>query len=73
MSECSEDLYGYSWLSAAELIGFDYAQTLIDQSEAPPTVTTYRELLGPLYFKHLDALKKLGDPSDVRILFCFNG
>lgn len=71
--ECREDLYGHSWLSAAELIGFDYDQTLIDQSEVPPEVTTYREFLGALYFQHVDALKKLGGPSEVRILFCFNG
>ncbi len=71
--EGSGDNYGYSWLSLAELIGFDYDQTFTDQREEPPEVTTYRVFLGEGYFAHIEALKRLGSPDDVRILFCFNG
>lgn len=63
--------YGYSWLSAAELIAFDYDQTFIDQRPDTPQMTTYRDFLGERYFLHLDALKVLSAHNEVRILFCF--
>lgn len=68
----SGDDYGHSWLSAAELLNFDYSQQFIDRREEPALITTYKEFLGELYFEHLNGLKSLGAPDDVRILFCFN-
>ncbi|PHM72232.1 hypothetical protein [Xenorhabdus sp. KJ12.1] len=65
--------YCYSWLSVAELLSFDYDQEFIDKCENPPKAKTYRRFLGNLYFEHLSILKSLGDPSKVRILFCFDG
>ncbi|EHW7683293.1 hypothetical protein ACWREX_004433 [Salmonella enterica] len=67
------DTYGYSWLSAAELLAFDYDQTFTDQHPETPQTITYREFLGERYFLHLDALKKLNMQGDVRVLFCFVG
>lgn len=65
--------YDYSWLSLAEMLAFDYDLPVIDKRESAPIVTTYREYLGEGYFEQLEALKRLGAPEDVRILFCFNG
>ena len=33
---------------------------------------TYRENLGEWFFKHLNELKELGDPENVRIVFWFD-
>ena len=65
--------FGYSWLSAAELAAVDYDRTLVDQDDiGRPVATTYRESLGDDYFEQLRALLSLGEPEDVRILFCFS-
>lgn len=66
------DAYGYSWLSAAELLSFDYDQTFTDQRTTPPQETTYREFLGQRYFLHLEALRAVSAHDEVRVLFCFN-
>ncbi|WP_370612397.1 hypothetical protein [Citrobacter meridianamericanus] len=65
------DRYGYSWLSIAELAEFDYEQVFVNHRCDPPVNMTYQELLGDLYFVHLDTLKKLNARQDVRVLFCF--
>jgi hypothetical protein len=67
-----EDRGSHTWLTADELFGFDYEQQLIDRREAPPLITTYRELLSPEFFKHLGAMKSLGPPQDTRLLICFS-
>lgn len=72
ISRSEPDCYGFSWLSAAELISFDYSQTFINRRPEPPEIVTYREFLGAHYFLHLDVLKKLSVHNDVRLLFCFN-
>lgn len=40
--------------------------------EGEGTVITYRENLGQWFFKHLEELKELGEPEDVRIVFWFD-
>lgn len=68
-----KESYGHSWLSAAELLAFDYDQSFTDVNAVPPLNTTCRKFLGEMYFIHLDVLKALGPAQDVRILFCFCG
>jgi hypothetical protein len=36
------------------------------------TVTTFRDFLGPNYFKTLDIMQSLGAPENVRVIFCFD-
>lgn len=67
------DTYAYSWLSAAELLAFDYDQKFTDQRTTPPQETTYREFLGKRYFLHLEALRAVSAHDEVRVLFCFIG
>ena len=40
--------------------------------EGEGTVLTYRENLGEMFFTHLEELKALGEPEDVRIVFWFD-
>ena len=40
--------------------------------EGEGTVITYRENLGEMFFTHLEELKALGEPEDVRIVFWFD-
>ena len=40
--------------------------------EGEGTILTYRENLGEWFFKHLNELKELGEPDDVRIVFWFD-
>jgi len=68
-----KESYDHSWLSAAELLAFDYERSFTDVNAVPPLDTTCRECLGEMYFTHLDALKTLSAAHDVRILFCFFG
>lgn len=67
------DTYAYSWLSAAELLAFDYDRKFTDQRTTPPQETTYREFLGKRYFLHLEALRAVSAHDEVRVLFCFIG
>ena len=63
--------FGFSWLSAAELLAVDY-DVLITSVDDRTKIESLREALGDLYFKHLGQLAQLGNPNDVRILFCFS-
>lgn len=65
------DRWGFSWLTLAELLAFDYEQRFLDVSNVPYTTTSYRSFLGDAYMQCLDALKRLGPPNDVRIVFAF--
>lgn len=40
--------------------------------EGEGKIITYRENLGEWFFKHLEELKELGEPEDVRIVFWFD-
>ena len=66
------DRFGFSWLSAEELLAFDYDQEFSDRREQSPEVSTYRDFLGEPFFRHLAALAEIGPKEDVRILFCFD-
>lgn len=68
------DYNSHSYLTTRELLEFNYEKTFIDQWEGSNTYNkkiTYREHLGEMFFIHLDELKQLGDPDDVRIVFYF--
>lgn len=56
-----EDAHSASYLTLKELLKFNY-----DKGEA------YRDYLGKWFFIHLEELKTLGDPENVRIVFWFD-
>ncbi len=64
-------IFGASYLTLRELIEFDYEKTFLDIRHEPNTTHTYRERLGDLFFTHIEELKQLGNPDDVRIVFWF--
>jgi hypothetical protein len=83
------DGHSPSFLTAKELLDFDYDQTFWNRrvtkqtfpntwngaslaEEGEGTIITYRENLGDWFFIHLEELKQLGDPKDVRIVFWFD-
>ncbi|MEU7978347.1 hypothetical protein AB0B63_07415 [Micromonospora sp. NPDC049081] len=67
------DGHSHTWLTLAELVGFDYEQTFFDQrAKEEPEVTTVRDFLGEWYFGRLALLSKLGAPENVRIVFWFD-
>jgi len=77
--------HSHSYLTLAELLAVDYdkhfydmrvmrdgngaarARTL-DEAE----YTTLRKFLGEEFFNNLEDMKKLGEPDEVRIVFCFD-
>ena len=72
-----------TWLLLKELLDFDYEQTFEDRRNygagnhdtvevGSGSVITYKEHLGPFFFTELEALKELGDPEHVRIIFAFD-
>lgn len=61
--------FGHSWLTLADLLGFDYELWLEDKRGEG--VVTYREWLGTGFAESLEVLKTLGSPEDVRVLFYF--
>lgn len=68
------DAHSHSWLTLAELLAFDYAQTFADERvDGEPEVKTVRDFLGDWYFGRLELLSKLGAPEDVRVVFWFDG
>ncbi|WP_274644959.1 hypothetical protein [Pseudomonas serbica] len=64
--------YGFSWVTAAELMAVDY-DALITSIDEPTIVRSLRSQLGKSYFQHLELLSALGPPEDVRVLFGFTG
>lgn len=78
------DYHSASFLTVKELLDFDYDKTFWNRrvykdgngaslaEEGEGTVVSYRENLGEFFFKHLEELKELGDPEDVRIVFWFD-
>jgi len=83
------DYHSASFLTAKELLEFDYDKTFWNRrvtkqtsenfwngasvaEEGEGTNVTYRENLGEFFFIHLNELKELGNPDDVRIVFWFD-
>lgn len=67
-----DEAYGFSWLTAGELLAVDY-DARITSMENPQKTEMLRDALGDRYFENLDQLTRLGSPDQVRILFCFTG
>lgn len=63
--------HAFSWHTLADLLKFDYEKRFLDVSDTPYTKTSYRSFLGSDYVHCLDSMKRLGNPSDVRIVFAF--
>lgn len=61
--------HGFSWVTLAELLAVDYEQRFIVASGKEEAI---REELGETFFEHLELLKTLGAPEDVRVVFWFN-
>ena len=66
-----EGLCDPSWLLVSELTQFDYEQTFINNKTNPPTSMTYRDFLSECFFEHLEILKGLGNPQEMRIVFVY--
>lgn len=78
------DAHTATWLTAKQLLDFDYDQVFWDKrvtrdgdgaaeaNEGEGEHLTIREFLGEEYFEHLETLKSLGDPENVRVIFWFD-
>ncbi len=78
-----EGLHSHSWLLLSELLSFDYEQLFWNRRihrghdgaalahEGEGVHETYRSLLGPGYMDVLEAMKRLGSPDHVRVVFGF--
>ena len=69
------DYHSFSYLTLRELSEFDYEKTFLDERPQTDTygkIITYREHLGGMFFVHLEELKTLGEPDDIRIVFWFD-
>jgi len=66
------DFHTYSYLTLEELLDFDYSKEFEDQRSRVKSAISYKEFLGEFYFQRLEELKKLGNPSDVRVVFWFD-
>lgn len=64
--ECDINNFGHSWILLKELLEFDYDQQCLDGEG------THRDYLADRFFTHLEQLKTLGAPEDVRIVFYFD-
>jgi hypothetical protein len=72
----------YCWVLLSELVYFNYDDTFEDRrgycskndtvAAGEGEVVTYREFLGEQFSKDLKALKKMGDPREIRIVFRFS-
>lgn len=54
-----------SYLTSKELIDFDYDKKATENE-------SYRDYLGDLFFTHIEELKSLGNPDEVRVIFWFD-
>jgi len=74
--------HSFSWIAASELLSFNYDASFEDRrdmngnsdtlAEGEGVIVTYREFLGARYFDDLEAIRRLGDPTNVRLVFCFD-
>jgi hypothetical protein len=60
-----DDAHNASYLTLKELMDFDYNQIASNSN-------TYKDVLGSCFFEHLEELKLLGEPENVRIVFWFD-
>lgn len=71
-----DDAHSTSYLTSKELLDFDYDKSKWSESETVEQYnkkhTTYRDMLSDMFFVHLNELKEIGDPEDVRIVFWFD-
>lgn len=63
--------HSHSWLTLAEILGHDWEQRPPCRYD-PEVDESLAEQVGDFYTKTLPALKKLGDPADVRVVFWFD-
>lgn len=82
------DYHSMSWLSLRELLDFDYDKVFWNRrvtkktdygwngaalaEEGEGKHVSYRDNLGEWFFVHLNDLKELGNPDDVRVVFWFD-
>jgi hypothetical protein len=78
-----DDFHSHSWFLVSELLAFDYDRQFWNRrihrgkdgaalaQEGEGVHQTYREFLGPAYMDTLESLKSLGEPEQVRVVFCF--
>jgi hypothetical protein len=78
-----EGFHSYSWFLLSELLSFDYERVFWNRrirrgkdgaalaQEGDGVHETYRNFLGQRYMDALDIMKGLGDPDQVRVIFCF--
>lgn len=78
------DAHSASFLTVKELLDFDYDEVFWNRrvmknnngaslaEEGEGSHVTYRENLGESFFIHLNELKELGNPEDVRVVFWFD-
>ena len=79
------DLHSCSWFLLSELLAVDYEQLILDwrvmrdgngaakaRSREEAKEIKLGEFLGDTYMKSLEALKTLGSPENVRVIFAFD-
>jgi hypothetical protein len=77
--------HSFSWINLEELLRFNYEQTFEDRRNSPDgngaadagigngKITTFREFLGPIFFRDLAIMRCLKeDYRDVRVVFGFD-
>jgi len=74
--------HSFSWVAANELLSFNYDASFEDRRdmdgnsdtlpEGQGVIVTYREFLGSRFFDDLEAIRRLGEPTNVRLVFCFD-
>ncbi len=69
---CNIGVFGASYLTLRELLEFNYDEMFVSDRDDEHEEATYRERLNYMFFTHLEQLKLLGDPDDVRIVFWFH-
>jgi hypothetical protein len=84
---CASYVHTPTWVTLRELLEFDYEQIFWNRyvrrqvtesgysvglaEEGEGVRLSVRDFLGPRFFEHLNVLKALGAPEDVRIIFWF--
>jgi hypothetical protein len=83
MDELATDFHSHSWFLLSELLAFDYEKIFWNRrikrgiggaafaEEGEGIHQTYREFLGEDFFGTLEIMKQLGEPDQVRVVFCF--
>lgn len=67
----SRELHSSSWLLASELLRFNYNKAFVNHETKQ--LESFRDFLGEEFFQDLDAIKAIGNPSEVRVVFWFEG